>query len=64
MQQITTPAGQGLATVTEAQIVAAQLRLEADLAEKMNHQLPDQDDDPMEVFPNENHKSPAGNSLS
>ena len=29
MQQITTPAGQDLATVTEAQIVAAQLRLKA-----------------------------------
>ena len=29
MQQITTPAGQDLATVTKAQIVAAQLRLKA-----------------------------------
>ena len=29
MQQITTPAGQTLATVTETQIVAAQLRLKA-----------------------------------
>ena len=39
MQQITTPAGQALATVTEAQIVAAQLRLEAARLIRLAEQL-------------------------
>lgn len=39
MQQITTPAGQTLATVTEAQIVAAQLRLEAARLIRLAEQL-------------------------
>ena len=42
--QITTPAGQDLATVTEAQIVAAQLRLKAAdlirLAEQLEETVP------------------------